>query len=313
MFKKEWGYRNVVDKNYPMDYYRMRENIEALKIRFPFLGHTSIGKSYIGKDLDVLTIGTGEKKVIYIGSHHGMEWITTLLLMKFTEELCKSASYHEKSGGVDIDYLLEMRTIIIVPMLNPDGVELSLGGVGRNNPVASRLFAMNGGSDDFTRWQANARGVDLNHNYNANSAKLREIEIATGITEPGPTRFGGDHPESEPETSALTSYIRKTDGIMSLTALHTQGEEIYWRYGDYDPPKARSLAAMLARETGYSLGDPLEQIASYGGCKDWFIEEFNRPGFTIECGKGENPLPLADMGEIYMKIAPPLIQLALLS
>jgi len=50
---------------------------------------------------------------------------------------------------------------------------------------------------------------------------------------------------------------------------------------------------------------------SFDGCKDWFISKFNRPGFTIECGKGKNPLPLSDFVGIYNDIAEALILMAM--
>ena len=200
-------------------------------------------------------------------------------------------------------------------MINPDGVDLVLNGLEPDNPVSSRLIGMNNGSSDFSRWQANARGVDLNHNYDADFELLRELEIKSGVTEPCATRYGGEYPESEPETSALASFIRSRPGISVLTALHTQGEEIYWRYADRNnkdiiPPKSRMLAQLVARITGYKLEYPGEPIASYGVCKDWFISEFNKPGFTLECGKGENPLPLSDFVSIYARLEEALISLA---
>ena len=193
----------------------------------------------------------------------------------------------------------------------PDGVDLAINGLGEYNPVRSRLMQMNGNSGDFSRWQANARGVDLNHNYDADWDLLKEIEIAADITEPCPTRYGGEYPESEPEVAALTSFIRRERDISLLAALHTQGEEIYWRYKDIIPPKAKILANLIAQATGYKLEYPDEEIASYGGCKDWFIDQFNRPGFTIECGKGINPLPLSDFVKIYSYIAEALMLLVI--
>ena len=168
---------------------------------------------------------------------------------------------------------------------------------------------MNNGSDDFSKWQANGRGVDLNHNYDADFDILKSIEIAQGITEPCATRFGGDYAESEPEVSALTSFIRMEGDIKALAALHTQGEVIYWRYKNIHVHKAKMLADLMAKSSGYKLEDPDEEIASYGGCKDWFISVFKRPGFTIECGKGINPLPLYNFVKIYTDIFESLILL----
>ena len=47
--------------------------------------------------------------------------------------------------------------------------------------------------------------------------------------------------------------------------------------------------------------------ASHGGFKDWFIEEFHKPGFTIEVGKGKNPLDCRRLDEIYNRIEEMLV------
>ena len=83
-----------------------------------------------------------------------------------------------------------------------------------------------------------------------------------------------------------------------ILTLHTQGEEIYYTSGGYAPPGAKQIAAQLGRLSGYTVSEP-EGLASYGGLTDWFIKEFDRPSFTIECGKGENPLPESRYFNIY--------------
>ena len=50
--------------------------------------------------------------------------------------------------------------------------------------------------------------------------------------------------------------------------------------------------------SGYDLGETTG-ITSYAGYKDWFIEKFRRPGYTIEVGLGENPLPISQFNKIY--------------
>ena len=37
----------------------------------------------------------------------------------------------------------------------------------------------------------------------------------------------------------------------------------------------------------------------YINLNDWFIQDYNRPGYTIESGIGENPLPISQFDEIY--------------
>ena len=39
--------------------------------------------------------------------------------------------------------------------------------------------------------------------------------------------------------------------------------------------------------------------SGYAGYKDWFIQEYDRPGYTIEAGKGINPLPMDQFDQIY--------------
>ena len=297
------AYENIIDITGNMDYNRLEQNINELANRFKFIEKIPLGKSYLGKNINLLKIGNGEHKVIYIGAHHGMEWITSMILMRFAEDFCKGYIFNEKLYKYDPEYILQTRTIYIVPMLNPDGVDFVINGISEENPVYARLMQMNDGSADFSTWQANGRGVDLNHNYDADFNILKSIEIEQGIMEPCSTRYGGEYAESEPEVSALTSFIRLEGDIKLLAALHTQGEVIYWRYKNIHINKAKMLAELISKSSGYELEDPDEEIASYGGCKDWFISVFKRPGFTIECGKGVNPLPLSDFIKIYTDIS----------
>ena len=88
-----------------------------------------------------------------------------------------------------------------------------------------------------------------------------------------------------------------------VSALHTQGEEIYWQFKDIFVPGARELGEKMAAVSGYTLADtPYE--SAFAGYKDWFLQYFRRPGYTIEAGKGENPLPLSEFAAIYRKVAP---------
>ena len=105
---------------------------------------------------------------------------------------------------------------------------------------------------------------------------------------------------SAPESAALCALTRSLSPDMAI-ALHTQGEVIYWRYQGMEPPQARHYAECFAAASGYALDDAPE-ASSFAGYKDWFIAEFARPGYTVECGLGENPLPIADFAEIYRRV-----------
>jgi len=57
--------------------------------KYPFAEVSEIGKSVMNKSIPIIKIGRGDKKILYVGAHHGSEWITSALLMKFTAELCE--------------------------------------------------------------------------------------------------------------------------------------------------------------------------------------------------------------------------------
>ena len=85
-------------------------------------------------------------------------------------------------------------------------------------------------------------------------------------------------------------------------AFHSQGEEIYYRYGPHTPARSQLMAQVLASSCGYRLASP-EGTASHGGFKDWFIDCMRRPGFTFEIGRGKNPLPIQEFEPIYARLA----------
>ena len=88
---------------------------------------------------------------------------------------------------------------------------------------------------------------------------------------------------------------------------HTQGEVIYWRYSDRESPHAYEIGQRLAAASGYALAD-VPYASGFAGYKDWFIEAFDRPGYTIEAGQGNNPLPLTDFDDLYARNLPLLAE-----
>ncbi len=139
--------------------------------------------------------------------------------------------------------------------------------------------------------------MDLNRNYPASWEEAKAQEPSLGIDGPGPTRYGGTSPLSEPETQAMVSFTRQHN-FKLVIAYHTQGRVIYWLYKDMRPPRAETIAGVFASTTGYEVSEnPYE--AAYAGYKDWFVEEFFRPGYTFEAGIGTNPLPISQFNAIY--------------
>ena len=126
---------------------------------------------------------------------------------------------------------------------------------------------------------------------------------------PAPANYVGTAPPSAPESRVLYDYTLAASPRLTLS-FHTQGEEIYWRYGECEPENARQIGELFARLSGYRLADP-ETASSYAGYRDWFIQDFDRPGYTIEVGRGVNPLPITDFDAIYEKALPILVYGAL--
>lgn len=255
----------------------------------------SIGKSVLGRKICAASIGDLTNATLYIGAIHSQESLTTTVLMKFLEEIITS----KEMFGVNIDDVFAKRGLIVVPMVNPDGVELALGGLKQAGPYAQKVKQIMKDNPDKI-WQANIRGVDLNHNFDAGFETLQEMEKSAGILGPAPTQYGGAFPNSEPESSALVKLTKKFD-VQKVFAFHSQGEEIYYSYGENTPPSSERMAQALGASSGYTVLSP-SGLASHGGFKDWFIDKMHRPGFTIEIGKGKNPLPISDFESVYKKI-----------
>lgn len=280
------------------DYAGYKKALDCLVKKYGILHRFIIGKSCAGRDIYALKLGKSADYSLITAAFHGSEHITTNILLFFIEELCEALSLGGSLAGVDTRKALIGRGMIFVPRVNPDGCEISIHGAAACADLAESMARIC--KRDFKHWNANFRGVDINHNFNAGWTELRERERKSGIYGPSPTRYGGPKPESEPETVALTSLCR-TGRIRHATALHTQGEVIYWSYGDKKPPRSEKMAEIMATSTGYALDFPVG-LAEGGGFKDWFIKELSKPAFTVEAGKGENPLPIDTAYDIYLRL-----------
>lgn len=194
-----------------------------------------IGYSFQGREIYAFHIGASTgKQFVATYAIHGREWITAKLALKHIE------IGMEKGGGW------------IIPLLNPDGAKLSQG--------------------SYPLWKSNARGVDLNCNFDADWGYGR---LNTKVR--GAENCIGDYPFSEPETLAIKNFTLKIRPFVTLS-FHTKGEEIYWEYsGEGD----KCGGQILSEITGYKL---TKIYGSAGGYKDWCIKSLKIPSYTIECG-----------------------------
>ena len=274
--------------------------ILALAEKYPFIRTEVLTNTAFGRPIRTLVIGNGPRRVLYTAAHHANEWITSYILLKFAEELAEAISRDGTVFGVKAKNIANAATIFMVPMVNPDGVDLVTGAVAPGSveyEIAQRLGENYPQIPFPTGWKANLMGVDLNLQYPAGWLQARQIKFAQGFTRPGPRDYVGRSPLHQLESRALAGYTEAVDPQMVL-AYHTQGKAIYWQFRQIPVPEARRYGEEFARLSGYALEEtPYE--SAWAGYKDWFIQQFHRPGYTIEAGSGENPLPLSQFAEIY--------------
>ena len=276
------------------DYSLMQKRLVQLVAENKEFSLSTIAKSVLGRDISMITVGSGKRAILFVGTHHGSEWMTSWLLLRFLFDLAERLRSDGAVAGVRQRNIYKGRRLCVVPMLNPDGASLSQSGLTEDCILADRLLRMNGGSPDFTHWQANARGVDLNHNYDAGFLAYKEMEPLLGIEGGCPGRYSGLYPESEPESRAIAALVRLLPFSLILS-LHSQGEEMF------ASRNVRDHARILCRLSDYKLSVP-EGSAAYGGLSDYAGNVLGIPSVTVECGRGENPLPTSTFDAVYLRL-----------
>ena len=283
----------LVDGKQNYDYDLMINDIKKLQAAYPFLQNSSIGYSVLERQIPEILIGNGSKRVHYNGSFHANEWITTPIIMTFLNDYLLALTNQTTIRGLSMGPLYAQTILSIVPMVNPDGVNLVINGPPDNEALKNKLIAWNNNSTNFSGWKANINGVDLNDQFPAKW----ELESARNPQTPGPRDYGGEAPLTQPEAIAMADLTRRSNFAWVL-AFHTQGKVIYWGFENLEPPESQAMVEEFSRVSGY---EPVQSANSYAGYKDWFIQDWRRPGFTVELGSGTNPLPLSQFDDIYQQ------------
>lgn len=249
------------------DYLYVSREVEKFANRF------SIGKSEEGRELHCITVGNGEIPVVFAAAFHGLEYLTAPAVISFADAFTYMREYHSKIK------------LYVIPMVNPDGVEIAVRGINPQNSFHRRIID-NTGIIDFTRlWQSNARGVDINHNFDALWQSIKKS--------PSHTKYGGSKGESESETRAVVSFLRDVKPELFI-AFHSQGKEIYYDFNGMENKFSQANAEFVAERCGYTACKP-SGTASFGGAKDFYIQEFHKQAYTVELGEGSNPLPTSQL------------------
>ena len=291
----------IVPTNISYTYDILKLNLSALSKVYPFLEFQNTGFSVMGKDIPVIKVGTGNRKVFYSGSIHANEWITTPILMKFLEDFSLAYTTNSSIFNYSAKDIYSNCTIYIMPMINPDGVDLVTNNISKDSLeyINAKKISKNFPDISFPDgWKANINGVDLNLQFPAGWLEAKKIKFSQGYTSPAPRDFVGFGPLTESESLAVYNFTLLNDFRLVL-AYHTQGEVIFWKYKDFLPKDSFFIGSKFSKVSGYLLADtPFN--SSFAGYKDWFIKIYNKPGYTIEAGFGENPLPISDFDKIYL-------------
>lgn len=278
-------------------------NLKGFQSKFPFLEQGNIGYSVLGQGLKYIKFGRGNKQIFYSASIHANEWINSILLMKFLENLSLAYLNNSTIWGVPASYLFNNYSLYIVPMVNPDGVDLVVGNLAKHNPQKyeyTKRLSQNYPQVPFPQgWKANINGIDLNLQFPAEWETARKNKFAHGYTKPGPRDYVGTGPLVAQEALALYNFTLQKSFSLIL-AYHTQGETIYWKFLNYLPPNSYEIGRHFSQVSGYLL-ESTPYTSGFAGYKDWFIQNYKLPGYTIESGLGENPLPISQFQDIYSK------------
>lgn len=287
----------VVPTDRPLTSELLGYAIRGLEARYPMLTGTRLATTQYGRSLPLLRVGTGSRVVYYNASHHANEYITSSIVMVLLEHYLEAAAFNRPLMEHDISALMDDTTLLLAPMVNPDGVDLVLGAATEGELADAQAIGERYPEIPFPNgWKANLRGVDLNLNYPAQWDEARRIKYEQGFDTPAPRDYVGDAPLSEVESRAMFDTTEEIAPELTIS-WHTQGKEIYWKFLSLAPEGARELGMQMASASGYQLSE-IPYASSFAGYKDWFIQDFDRPGYTIEAGLGENPLSIAQLPEL---------------
>lgn len=273
-------------------------DIRLLTKQFESLIETKvIGYSVQNRPIHQFSIGKGKHRIHISASHHAREWMTSWLTTQQLHYFVRLYSEGASVDGQSIREMLDTISLHFLPMVNPDGVILATEGWKGVGLTYEEYLSMaeNQIGDAYWLWKANVRGVDLNRQYPMNWGGIRNSPAT-----PAAMNYKGINHSSEPEVWALMKEIMEDPPLMAI-AYHSAGEEIYWYHGQDGPTKERDfeLALRFGRLTEYTLIPEDDYFA--GGFADWFVESYQRPGFTVEIGREPHPVDLTQSKTIWQR------------
>ncbi len=277
------------------DYACLRRKIYELKERFPFACYSVCARSWSGRAVFMLSLGNREAPALCLGGFKGGDFASVSVMLSLFEHLCACVAEDKKAAGVKIGDVLKEKGVIIIPCVNPDGMEIvAHGAVGAGNyaGLVERVCA------DTSSWRANARGVDLNLNFSLGFTETKKIAEGCGYTSPGPYFYAGKVPESEPETRSLVRLCRAKNIRHTLT-LQSGADYIYSPVLEKGAERQELMLRIIELSSGTARLEGLPGPFEKHGFSDWFAEKYSRPAFVLNTQLSQK--------EIYRKLEEMLV------
>ena len=271
-------------------YFELKKDILKLESKYPFLSVKKLASSCLMQDIYTLDIGCGKNPVYFLAPFAGYDRLPSVILLKFAEELLHCLHTGKSMASLDVRKATADKSICIIPVINPDGYEISLKKQSLDRCLDAALYKNLKG--DYSSFAANLRGIDLEYNF---------LKVARGF--PSKSGFGGYSPLSEPESLGLAERLRKKTPrhIINLTS----GNNEIIKYSPASLKRSEKMAQIMRAITGFSVKENLNDNSSFGY---YFKTEFLKPYFNVKLG-GLNPDTLY---ESYNKIKELLILSAIM-
>ncbi|MBQ6931879.1 MAG: hypothetical protein IJN38_07100 [Clostridia bacterium] len=256
----------------------MRRKVYALKEKYPFACCTVGARSWGGRAIFTLGLGQTQDATLYTGCVNACDGETAFALLRLYENMCRAVDGGGKLCGIKLNEIFKSRGVIIVPCVNPDGMEIRRCGAvaaGCYAGLAQRLSP-----DGFENWRANAAGVDLSRNASDNWRRLKETERSVGYTSPGARFYGGKTCFSEPESRAVASLCRKY-GVRHIVDVRRGNNALYVTGGECEE-KGALMAKILRLCSGLEKAERSGALDEERGFCDWFAAEYGRAAFSLE-------------------------------
>lgn len=277
------------------------------------------------------------KHILVQAGIHGREYMTCQLIMKMLEYYAHYYEVGSFEGVLYKDIFEEV-AFHVVTMSNPDGVTISQLGVEALNDSAfadivkacyerdkeTLVYEETAGEanwidyykypnyikklslkrpiitfEEYQKiWKANARGVDLNNNFDADWEGIQLKD------QPAFGSYKGESPVSESESQALVALATKRD-YQCFLSYHARGQLIYYDVKGNSPENSRASRALVELLDSWIKYTPESTIGAdnvnLGGFGDWVQLKLNKPSVTIESGKAPCPLEIEEFPAIWYR------------